>query len=44
MAWMGRSCQVFSKRTAPWLEERQKENSKSPRSRQGGLSAAHVTR
>ncbi|HCW01701.1 MAG TPA: hypothetical protein DGO70_00140 [Dialister sp.] len=44
MAWMGRSCRVFSKRTAPWLEERQKENSKSPRSRQGGLSAAHVTR
>lgn len=44
MAWMGRSCQVFSKRTAPWLEERQKENSESPRSRQGGLSAAHVTR
>lgn len=34
MAWMGRSCRVFS-RTAPWLEERQKENSKSPRSRQG---------
>ena len=33
MAWMGRSCRVFSKRTAPWLEERQKENSKSPRSR-----------